>query len=354
MIAEIINKVAGMGWEEGKYFPRPSLIKNPGEDCLRQLVYWRSGVPRAPLPGRAVLVFDDSSWHEELTLDWLRKTAFKIHSEQMEVECFEVKGKVVKGHIDGIVEDLEGNEFLLEHKAINHFSFHRIDKENLPLGYIAQASAYIKGLQKVAPHIERGILLIKNKNTAQYLEVLFHYDTSFDIATIEKITWSSGEVDECNLSISNLVSDAIKRFEEVEDYAERKILPPRPYPFGTTFPCEYCGWYEVCWKNYEAEIEELEKDVALEEELENAISYFQELKMHKKEIEAQLEDLRKEIVKKLLEKKAQSGKTKNFIVQLKLQKRKILDKSLLSPEIIQIATKEVTSEVLYVKRRDEK
>ena len=79
MLAEIIPKIAGMEQNEWDFKPRPSSA-GP-ERCIRQMVYHGLGFPSEPLSGRAILVFDDSSWHEELTLDWLRKSAFKIHSE---------------------------------------------------------------------------------------------------------------------------------------------------------------------------------------------------------------------------------------------------------------------------------
>jgi len=84
MIADIIPKLAEFEREDWKYKPRPS---NAGpERCIWQMVYHGLEAPKEPLPGRALLVFDDSSWHEELTAGWIRKSAYKLHSEQMKVE----------------------------------------------------------------------------------------------------------------------------------------------------------------------------------------------------------------------------------------------------------------------------
>lgn len=347
--------MAGMEWRETKYYPRPSLMKDPSELCLRQLVYWASGVPRSPMPGRAIMVMDDSSWHEELTADWIRKTAFKLHSEQMAVECFKVNGRVVKGHIDGILEDLEGNEYLWEHKAINHFTFHRIAPDNLPEGYLAQACAYIKGLKETAAsHINSGLLLIKNKNTAQYIEIYFSYDDKNDTChLISIVTSSSGEKTELNNKIENIVGRSIEVFEKVEDYKKRKVLPPRAFEFGTVYPCEYCGWYGTCWDGYEEELGELEKDAALSEEIDTMVGYYQELKMHADEIKKQMDEVKAEIKKKLKEKGVAGGKTDRYIVELQLRKRKTIDKALLPPEIIQAATKETTYEALVIRLRKE-
>src|SRR3990167_5232823 len=119
MLAEIIHKIAAAeyaGKKEQTYRPRPSLA-GP-ERCIRQLVYMAQGKEKKSLGGRAITVMDDSAWHAELTLDWLRKSAYKVHSEEMEIRV----GDMV-GHIDAIVTDIIGGEYVLEHKAIAHFSW---------------------------------------------------------------------------------------------------------------------------------------------------------------------------------------------------------------------------------------
>ncbi len=88
MIAEVILKVAGFEKEDYPYRPRPSCA-GP-ERCLRSLCYWAQGYKRKKPSDRFYAVMDDSSWHEELTLDFLRKSSFKVHSEQMVVECGEL------------------------------------------------------------------------------------------------------------------------------------------------------------------------------------------------------------------------------------------------------------------------
>jgi len=116
LISEVILKVAGMEAEESKpYYPRPS-IAGP-ERCLRQMVYWASNTPRDKrISDRAIVVMNDSSFHETLTEDWLNKTAFRLHSQQMEVEIAELDFYnppfILKGHIDGIITDMLGFEAL--------------------------------------------------------------------------------------------------------------------------------------------------------------------------------------------------------------------------------------------------
>ena len=152
MLAELIPKIAAMEAAEkepGKYYPRPSLA-GP-ERCIRQMMYWGMDTPQEKAGDRMWLVFNDSSWHEELTADWIRKTAFRLHSEQMKV-----KHDFLTGHIDGIATDILNIDRLWEHKAINHFSFEKYwngkDGE-LPLDNICQSCIYCKGLQNDNPEI---------------------------------------------------------------------------------------------------------------------------------------------------------------------------------------------------------
>jgi len=123
MLADVILKIAGQFQEEEehKYYPRPSMA-GP-ERCTRQMVYHGLNIAKEPLAGRAVMIFSDSSFHEDLTADWIRKSAFQLHSEQMEINV-DCPGYGIKltGHIDGVVTDLLGTDYLWEHKAINHFS----------------------------------------------------------------------------------------------------------------------------------------------------------------------------------------------------------------------------------------
>lgn len=63
MIADVIPKLAEFERKDLSYRPRPSAA---GPDrCIRQMVYHGLGIPKEPLPGRALLVFDDSSWYYE-------------------------------------------------------------------------------------------------------------------------------------------------------------------------------------------------------------------------------------------------------------------------------------------------
>lgn len=314
MLAEILPKIAQMEYKEYGFRPRPSLA-GP-ERCIRQMVLWGMGLPRSPMPGRAVMIFDDSSWHEELTADWLRKTAYQLHSQQMPVQCRPPMGK---GSIDGILTDVNKVDRLWEHKAINHFSFQRLWEGPLPMDNLTQTAIYLDGLQKENPDIEEAILLIKNKNTAQYLEYLVKY--KWDVLGVIKMVNSQDEHKEVGIAIPDIYQNAIDKFEDVLAHIADKHLPKRPHEMND-WQCERCGWYGECWKNYEQEFAELKTDLILPEEFAQDIRFYQELGGQESDIKKQREEVKKTIVGKLKEADAREGRAEDYIVRLKRENRK--------------------------------
>jgi len=317
MLAEIIPKIAAMENEEYDFRPRPSLA-GP-ERCIRQMVMWGLGIPRSPMPGRAIMIFSDSSWHEELTADWLRKTAYQVHSQQMTVQCRPPMGK---GKIDGILTDMNRVDRLWEHKAISHFSFQRLWEGPLPLDYLTQTAIYLDAL-KEETDIEEAILLFKNKNTAQFIEYRVRYE--WDVLAILEMVNSQGEhlvrdgKDYC--VIHDIYQNAIDKFNEVLERIEGKNLPKRQYE-QNDWHCEYCGWYEECWKNYHEEFAELKTDLIFPEEFATDIRFYRELGGQESDIKKQREEVKKVIIKKMKEADAREGRAEEYIVRLKLEERK--------------------------------
>lgn len=366
MLAELIPKLASMGAPERQaYRPRPSGIRDADTRCLRQNVYAALGVEPEALADRAYLVFDDSSWHEELTADWIRKSAYHLHSEQMHVNvdirmpsleeracaCGEiVPAGHMAGHIDGIITDLTGEDYLWEHKAINHFGFERYHAGRVPDGYVGQVCAYIQGLQKVQPQIDSGILLIKNKNTAGYLEFQVYYDSAADIASIEDVIYSTGEhITPQTPEIGHILGNAIAFFEEVEKLAMAMTLPERPYSFGTDFPCGYCAWEEICWRDYAHELAQSAKDVALDGSVNALCRSYVNSREIRNEHEELCERFRWAISKKMRDMKVASGRAGEFSVNRRLQNYSRIEKDKLTPEQVRAATVTTTSEILTVR-----
>ncbi len=296
MIADVIIKAAGMEPPESQpYFPRPSGA-GP-ERCMRQMVYHALGIaPDQKRNDRFILVLDDSSIHETLTEDWLNKTVFQLHSQQMAVNldvtdmfpdakqwipertcetCARlmesgalpagsefIPAGVIHGHIDGIVTDMMFVDTHYEHKGLNHFTFEKIwNSEAYPQDYITQCCIYQRGIRvNLNPDITRSVLLIKNKNTAAYMDFLIEYDLESDTAYIVEMSRSSGEKvvgsrEEPIFVMENIVRNAMAKFREVYIHVQNGTFPDRQYELSD-WQCQYCPWGNIegtCWQGFEEE-----------------------------------------------------------------------------------------------------
>jgi hypothetical protein len=365
MLADLMPKLAQFDAEEDHPYSERASIAGP-ERCTRSMVYWGLNYPKTPLPGRAILVFEDSSWHEELTLDRLRGSAYHVHSEQLHLSIPPVDPAVldflaervcgcgqpvpayhVAGHIDGLITDMTGGDSLLEHKAINHFTFNRYWAGEIPMDYVTQVCLYLRGLYLLNRDLRTGILLIKNKNTAQFMEYLIQYNYAEDRAAVVKRVNSLGQEVETNLYISGVCDSAFRKFREVRDCINERRLPKRQYEMNH-YRCDYCNYSGPCWESYEQEFAKLATGEELTGELEELIRYRMEVKGHLDEMEKEEDGLKKKIVNLLKEKGVREGKAGVYVVKLNLRKRHTLDASLIPDQYRQIAEKTVTWEELRV------
>lgn len=351
MIADIIPKVAEMTNEDDKpFYPRPS---SAGPDrCIRQMVYHGLNIKKEPLAGRAIIIFSDSSFHEDLTADWIRKTAYQIHSEQMRVKC---RTPMSEGSIDGILTDLTGKDIHYEHKAINHFTYQKYCNGELPMDYLTQCSVYIDALQRNDnPELKEGILLIKNKNTAQYMEFQHEYNLFEDKLTVHQAITSTGDIIKLNIELPNIVQNACDKFNQVLDYIDKKTLPKRQYHINDDWQCSYCQWGKTCWDGYENEFNELQTDTDLPNELADMVRYYKELGAQKKDIESEYDDLKQKVKDLMISVNARQGRAGEYFIKLSLVKQRRIDKELLTPAEILRSTKESFYEKLTVKNLNKK
>lgn len=347
MIADVIHRLAEMEREKDRPFsPRPSSA-GP-ERCIRQMVYHGLDFPKAPLPGRTLLVFDDGHWHEELTADWIRKSSFRLHSEQMAVDC---RRPMKRGHIDGIITDPFNVDRLWEHKAINHFTFQRYWTGEQPKDYLTQKAVYLDALQLINPDLLEGVLLIKNKNTAQYMEIIVKYVKAIDTLYFLSKTLSTGETIKLDnvAPIENVVQSACDKFNSVLDYISRKTLPKRQYEIDH-WRCEYCQYHETCWEGYEREFNDLKTGEMLPDEIADTVRYYKELGAHKLEMTKEYDDLRATVKKIMKDSGVRSGRAGEYICEIKLINIERIDKSLLSDKERKKATTKSFQERLNIKK----
>lgn len=300
MLADILLKIAGEEHQEDyTYFPRPSSAGT--EKCIRQSVFHSMGIPiDMEYNDRMYLVFDDGHWHEELTNDWIRKSIYNLHSEQMPVDVMKIPfikaGKtrfcehcqkdvptnMLHGHIDGILTAPFGNDCVFDHKAINHFTFMSfLEGKDLPLDYFTQLALYVYGLQKTANvDLKEWLLLIKNKNTAQYMEFYGTYDAKTDILSVKYRLGSEGTFATINYDMPDIVKTAMDRFVEIDKYTKKKTLPSRQY-YIDSWRCAYCRWNISCYKGYDdeqiTEVAKFPKELKLAKNTEDAVVLTEEL-----------------------------------------------------------------------------
>lgn len=371
MIADIANQLALASDDSPTrtYRPRPSLA-GP-ERCIRQLAYHALGVTPTPIPGRGLIVFDDSSWHEELTKDLLRRSVYHIHSEQMAVDIpapglnplsytCEACGRAVPpetlhGHLDWVQTDPLFRDTLVEHKALNHFGFERIEKGALPIDYLVQTCCYSAGLQRVQPGLQDAVLCIKNKNTAKYLELTLTYDARTDEATVHDLIVSCGDAPAertaLNHTLSAPVGQALAKFREVEVYRSEQRVPARPFEIGTTFPCGYCVFQGPCWEGFEREFEAMTGDVQLDEQIEELARFSLELSGHITAMEKDRDEKREAIKALLIAKAVRGGLTPSYAILRSLRQKTAWDESKIPPAVAALAKQEKPYEVLTIRKR---
>jgi hypothetical protein len=357
MLAELIPKLAAMEQDgDHPYYPRPSLASpatpnDPGR-CVRALVYHRLNTPAAPWPGRFLLVLDDSSWHEELSLDWLRKSAYTVSSCQLPVDfplprplgaerycrqCSQmIPNTVLHGHIDGIFTDLLGTNRLLEHKAVSMFTFDDLLAGHPPLDYLTQGCIYLGALQHSTRSCVEGLLLVKNKNTSAYCEFRFTYDANIDRCHVVQMVASERIDRTLDLNFDHLITNALAKFDDVEAHATAGTLPPRPYR-ADHWRCQYCRFSNRCWGGYPAEVEARDATATLDPTVAPLLAQYAEAVTMKHLGEATTKRLRLEILRALETHHTKTGLADGYRATVSVSERTTLDESLLPEDIKQAA-----------------
>lgn len=368
MLADVLLKILGETQEaRGSYRPRPSSA-GP-ERCIRSLTYHALGVPAKPFPGRAISVFDDGHWHAELMKDVIRKSAYRLHSEEFGVDCAVldwIEGRpwycqvckkeyppgVLHGHIDGIVTDLEGRDYLLELKSTNHFAYQRFWSGEYPLDYFTQTGLYIVGLRKLI-EINKALMLVKNKNQSALMEfhLVYHDDDSLEVTEIVR---SDGQRAAPGFVIKDVTRSAIAKFQQVEQFRRQRKLPPRPFEVGTEYPCTYCPWGEVCWEGYEAEWQELTTDNDFGMDFAAICKQERDLAAQESQVKKDREAVRDQLRNGLHALNARAGCAGPYLIDLSLKSRTTLDREAIPPDILKQCSMQTFTEELRVRPREKK
>ncbi|WP_447973942.1 PD-(D/E)XK nuclease family protein [Nitrospira sp. Kam-Ns4a] len=356
MLAELLHKIAAMEAAEREvaYRPRPSSA-GP-EDCLRKLVYFARGTPREPLLDRLAMVLDDSSVHEELTAKWIEQSGFTLHDRQMRVEIATVthQGRpfTLAGSIDGLVTDFGGHTWLWEHKALATYSWERYWEGAWPLNYFTQCALYLTGLQRAGwTAVTEALLLMKNKNTADYLEFRLAYDPDGDeLRVLERIKGSTGErVDltgRPDAVFRQVRAQAIARCDAVEAHWAAGTLPERPYVEPQSFPCGYCPYRQRCWQNWTPQA--LDQRITLSPEDAVLVAEYQALSEELRPKYRRKEELADQLKLLLKANGAREAVTDTVLLRLEQRTQRRLEPDLIPAEIREAATRPIEQEYLKV------
>jgi len=140
-----------------------------GDPCLRRLVYERTAWEQKDLPDLGLqYVFAIGNVMEGPVIRLIQDAGFTV-SRTQEPFVYKSKGKtILTGHIDGVLTDLKGLDWVFDIKSMSPFIWDRIetieDFQRYPWSkkYAPQMTAYMFGLE-----IPRGLFILVNKSTGR-------------------------------------------------------------------------------------------------------------------------------------------------------------------------------------------
>jgi hypothetical protein len=200
-------------------------------------------------------------------------------------------------------------------------------------------------------------MLVKNKNTAQYLDFVIEYDDEKDEARIIEVG-SSLRPKKVNgngtplVTLPNIVGGALAKFEEVDRHTANRTLPDRQYDFGH-WRCDYCDWKTTCEMDYDAMIGTFTDKAELSQEIEDLARYYLETNMHINEMTKEKEQARGKLIDMMNAVEAKKGKAGLYTINHYLTTRKVVDKDKIPREILEAAQHDSTSEMLRITKKKE-
>lgn len=346
--------------KEDEHFIYRPRVSNSGS-CPRALTYAAKGFEPRPHSGRMALLFEDGNVHEEVTINWLKKTDYRVSYNQLGLDIAEIPGapegewhcefckrdiplSTLHGHIDGLILTDEVS-LLFEHKGLGQFAFDNLNNE-APVGYIGQCCCYIHGLCNMGMDVTEAVLIVKNKNTSEYRQVNVSYDSETDQAVAYN-TWSG-----VTTYHYDVIKSVVDLHSTVEEFRFKEgDLPDRPYE-ASDWHCKFCRFKDTCWDEYPEEYQAYaeEEEISEEDELYQLVDKLDLVKAEERVLKAQAKDLRSQVFSRLSELEVKSGKCGNVKFFLKSFNKKSVDNSLIPESVLEKATKFQQIQTLTTKR----
>ncbi len=191
--------------------------------CDRFLAYKHHGFKGDKITWKGRIVFDDGDNAHEQLRGFLRKcvphTGWELVDEEREVSIKTPGGYEIRGHVDGVLRNLDNDErVLLEIKSMSAYAF---DEGTIEDSYQRQIDGYLRGLG-----IERALFLYKNKNTGDLGERIYLIDNE--------------KLDARLVAIDNIVAS------KSPNMVDRSYGPDKSgrLPWN----CAYCDHWKRCWE----------------------------------------------------------------------------------------------------------
>lgn len=305
MFAELLEHQRKNDWHFSEYRPR---ISQNGR-CTRASVYDRLGYQeeKEPPDARSLSIIEEGRLHEESIIQQLERLDVKITERQAWIETpAKTHTGLIRGRIDGLLhltedvltlarnlkipvaEWVKPGIYLLETKCISDYAFEYLGERPLP-SHEDQTHLYLHNL--LEDGIDSGVVIYKNRETGEWRVFWLQYDAERVIA-------------------------AFKRYEQVEDYAQHGILPPRVVSDQKQYPCSRCEFQALCWDGWEEELE-IAIDGKLPAEMEEKVHRYHDLKEMISPLDKEKETLKEEIKVWMRGQNLSSAKVNDLLVQLK-------------------------------------
>lgn len=200
--------------------------------CARALVYARY-IPLAETPSSqftSLLLLGHVIHDLERAL--IRAVA-PLYDEEKEV-YLDIKGHIIPGHIDGLVESVRG-PVLIDIKTSNDRSFEDMLNNGPKAEYIAQLHAYMQALK-----VQEAFLWLYNKNTSARAVLTVPYQETEARRVQER--WQK------------VLQSTLDQLPEREYHPQAEIRKGQPTGrYYLPYQCTYCAYTERCQPEFKAD-----------------------------------------------------------------------------------------------------
>jgi CRISPR/Cas system-associated exonuclease Cas4 (RecB family) len=245
-----------------------------GDLCVRKLVYERTSWQQKKLHDIGLeYIFRLGNTFETPAIRLIEDAGFQLIRAQEPFQYESNREVLATGHIDGILVDEEGTEYIAELKTMHPAIWDRIetvqdfDRYFWTRKYPWQLTLYMFGLE-----IPRSIWILINKSSGRMKQL--NYELDYDFA-----------------------EEILKRCEEINSHIKNNTLPD----FYKQDPdyCEKCQYFHICTPPLERESIELIVDEMLINDVEEMQGLEESSKKYetlKKELKDKLKDTPKAMI----------------------------------------------------------